>query len=545
MSDRVLGGVEDLLLDGDLAETPVIQVRNNQAVTVHKINAYTIPYSGKYGQVGFVPIKSYFITNEERAKLQGIEDNANRYEHPTNHPITMIKVPTGNSGKIVKATGCCLTLTDLSWTEIVGKPTEFSPSSHAHSQYTTPLAVNQLIAGKSNIGHTHFLADMSGNISANKVDETCSRKFVTKDEKDKISLALTRADINVPNGVVGIDSTGKLPCSLFKNINIGKFVPVNTTAEMLAITHTCVDNNCVVAIRNDYTGAVGTYPMYALTALPATNPANWKGINVAASVSSVNGYTGVVELCTDDVDEGVTNLYCTEDRLYNFIKGMFTHNGVDCGLEFNDTTKKASMLCGFIKTPQIIFPANNTVDFRDTFRSSPFQNKDIYVGTHDESEWELYSDAMLVTKIDSYKGSSNLTSWFSNLLNTTPNANLYVRVRYISDKYLSDWSNVVCITTPAIMIQSPTLTVTANAMSMNVTSRLSGSPFVLVGAGAGITDTHISTDWKINKKSDGSLIWSSIDDTVNLTSVDVPYGHIQINTDYVISARYRGATYGI
>ena len=542
---KILAGLEDLLLDGDSPYTQVQQIRNNQMVLVTKINSHTIPVSGQYGKTGFESINSRLVTTAERTKLAGLPSNANYYTHPTSHPLSMIKVPTGNSGKFVKATGCCLILTDITWDNITQKPTSFPSTSHAHSQYTTPAEVAQLIQGKSNIGHLHDLNQMSGTIPAAQVEENCSRLFMTKAERLRLQDVVTKDMANEPNGYVELDSNGNLPCSAFRQINIGRFVPVDSEAEMLAITHTCTDNNCVIAIRNDYTGALGTYPMYALTALPATTLANWKGVNVAVSVNSVNGQTGNVVLCTDDVAEGVNNLYYSEDRVYNYIKAMFSGNGANCGLEFNDTSKTVNMLCGFIKRPSILIPTANQIDFRATITSSPYENKDIYVGTHDTSDWEIYSDIGLTTKVDSYSGAANLVSWDSTYINSHSNSTLYVRVRYISDTFKSDWSDAVCFTTPAVMIQAPTLTVTANATNMNLATTITGSAFALIGAGAGITDTHLETDWEIRKSSDNALVWSSIANSVNLTTITVPFGMLAMNTIYKVRARYRGANYGI
>lgn len=544
MALRVFAGVEDLLLDGDAPEAVVTQIRNNQAVLLHKINAYTIPVSGKYGEPGFVSIQSQLMTTAERTKLSSIPSNANYYVHPTSHPISMIKVATGNHGKFLRATGCCVTYSDVTWDTVINKPTEFKPQAHSHSQYTTVAKVNQLISGKSNIGHTHDLADMSGLISANKVEETCQRLFVNKNEKAIIANAVTKDTANKPLGYVQLDANGNLPCSSFKQINIGKFVPVNSTSDMLAIQHTCTDNNCVVAIRTDYTGALGTYPMYALTALPASNINNWKGINASVSVNSVNGMTGNVSLCTDDVPEGTNNLYYTEQRVYQFIKKMFIGSS-NCGLDFDDVTSTATMLCGFIKKPVILDPVNNSVDWRDDFNSSPYQTTYIYNGTHDSSDWELYSDSTLTTLVDSYSGNANLTQWVSSYIADKSNTTFYVRVRYISATYRSEWSDAVCFTTPAILIATPTINVTANATNMNLSSTITGSPFTLIGAAAGVTDTHIETDWVIRNSSTNSVVWSSLADTVNLTSITVPFGILTLNTQYKVEVRYRGANYGI
>ena len=59
--DKELGGAEDLLLDADAPST-VSQTRASGIVSITKINADTIPYSGAFGDVGMVSIKDKLDT---------------------------------------------------------------------------------------------------------------------------------------------------------------------------------------------------------------------------------------------------------------------------------------------------------------------------------------------------------------------------------------------------------------------------------------------------------------------------------------------------
>ena len=58
------------------------------------------------------------------------------------------------------------------------------------------------------------------------------------------------------------------------------------------------------------------------------------------------------------------------------------------------------------------------------------------------------------------------------------------------------------------------------------------------------TDNQVSADWEVRKVSDDSLVYSSYGDTSNLTSIAVPPGNLELNTQYKWRVRYTGAKYG-
>lgn len=59
------------------------------------------------------------------------------------------------------------------------------------------------------------------------------------------------------------------------------------------------------------------------------------------------------------------------------------------------------------------------------------------------------------------------------------------------------------------------------------------------------TGDHESTDWQVATDSDFSnIIFESLDDTSNLTSIDIPRSNFSENTEYFIRVRHHGVTYG-
>ena len=64
----------------------------------------------------------------------------------------------------------------------------------------------------------------------------------------------------------------------------------------------------------------------------------------------------------------------------------------------------------------------------------------------------------------------------------------------------------------------------------------------------GSTDVHVSTDWELwgGAGRTGTLVWSSISDTVNKTSVSVPATVVlAVSSKYYLVVRYRSLTYGL
>lgn len=189
-----------------------------------------------------------------------------------------------------------------------------------------------------------------------------------------------------------------------------------------------------------------------------------------------------------------------------------------------------------IEKPIILTPTEGETAFTDNITSSVFATSALYYGTHDISHWEISTSPEFETIADSYIGNANLTSWaFSGIL---PVTTYYVRVRYGSDNHYSLWSDPVSFTTSDVYIETPTLNVTGVPDSVPQTPTLSASAFVVVNG----TDTHSSTNWKVLQG--GTVIWSSLNDAVNLYSIVVPAGVLETGTTYSFRVNFNGTTYG-
>ncbi len=130
------------------------------------------------------------------------------------------------------------------------------------------------------------------------------------------------------NGVATLGNNGKIPSTQIPAISFQNVNVVNSDATMTAIAGAQVGS---IAIRTDNNNN------YVLSALPASNLANWIALATPLYVSTVNGYAGPnVVLTTNDVAEGTTNKYFTDARVRNAISAV-------APLNFNTTSGVLSM----------------------------------------------------------------------------------------------------------------------------------------------------------------------------------------------------------
>ena len=175
------------------------------------------------------------------------------------------------------------TISSLSYGKLIDVPTSFNPSKHLHNMNEITL----------------------GNLDASRITESSAQQFVTSTEKNKIYGSEQRANRGVPNGYVPLDANGRMNPSYLQSLDIvNVFTPVDFDAMLLLSSAEPGD----VAYVQDIEEA------YMLVGLPSSDHLNWKKLNSAVGVVSINGLTGVVSMSSDDMPEGKFNKYFTEVR---------------------------------------------------------------------------------------------------------------------------------------------------------------------------------------------------------------------------------------
>lgn len=197
---------------------------------------------------------------------------------------------------------------------------------------TGSLNIGGTNATTVNIGNSTSGADILGTLNLNThlitnvVDpvspQDAATKQYTDDSIDALSLVyipLTQRAAN--NGVATLDAGGKIPAGQLPNSVMefkGVYDPNTDTPALANGTGNTGDTYVANAGSHDFgagsiTFADGDYVVY-------NGSIYQKSIN-SNNIASVNGQQGVVVLDTDDVSEGVTNLYYTDTRVGTYLSG--------------------------------------------------------------------------------------------------------------------------------------------------------------------------------------------------------------------------------
>lgn len=279
----------------------------------------------------------------------------------------------------------------------------------------------------------------------------------------------------------------------------------------------------------------------------------------SSSNTSLNGPTTVTQGSTNSYtisDYNAFSIYTTSASV-----GTFTRTGDTISLVVPNPANTTQILLTVtrdgeaeyflvavgaqsIATPSITYPSQGqtSVEVAPTLAGSAFATVPLGQDTHQSSQWQIASDSGFSTIVyDSGVTTVNKTS------NPVPAGTLslgtvyYSRVRYTGAIIgESAWSTTRTFTTSNQSVVTPVVSVTGGPTNVGETPTISTSAFA-VSSG---TDTHVSTDWQIIKVSDSSVVFQSLGNTVNKTSIIPPTGLLVVNTQYKARARMAGSSAG-
>ena len=192
-----------------------------------------------------------------------------------------------------------------------------------------------------------------------------------------------------------------------------------------------------------------------------------------------------------------------------------------------------------IAKPSMLSPASGSVDvpLGPLLTASAFMTYPVGADTHLNTDWRIRTMAGSVV----WQSLANPTNKTNIQVpdNTLPlNTQLQADVRYRGATLpVSAWSDAVTFTTTNQSILTPTITAPLNgATGIGATPAFTSTAFATNPLGA---DTHASSDWQL-KNSLGVVIWSSVADVVNKTSITLPTGVLAVSSQYTMEVRYNG-----
>ena len=163
---------------------------------------------------------------------------------------------------------------------------------------------------------------------------------------------------------------------------------------------------------------------------------------------------------------------------------------------------------------------------------------DVYNGsdTHISTDWQVLNASDNSVVWESLNDTQNLLSITTGTLPI--DTDLVFRVRYKGAVYGSSAWAGVSAKTLSIYVENPTITVEGTPDEVPKNPTISGSAFSVMNG----TDTHESTDYQVIRVSDGVVVWESLANTVNKTSIRT--GDLVESTTYIFKMRYKGTAYG-
>ena len=160
------------------------------------------------------------------------------------------------------------------------------------------------------------------------------------------------------------------------------------------------------------------------------------------------------------------------------------------------------------------------------------------------------TDSHVSTDWQILKASDNSVVWQSlgntiNKLSINVDVSLAIeteyifRVRYNGINFTSQYGEQTG-NTINIYVKNPKLVVKGDLNDIGESPILTTNPFSVENG----TDTHVSTDWRVIRVSNGSTVWQNLENTVDKISIVVPKGLLVVNTEYRFEARHNGSVYG-
>jgi len=178
------------------------------------------------------------------------------------------------------------------------------------------------------------------------------------DLQAELDAKLNVAEKGAADGLATLDGDSKIPTSQLPGLALTDVFTVSSEASQLALTAQEGD----IAIRTDLNKT------YAHNGGTAGTMADWSELLTPTdSVTSVNGQTGVVSLDTDDVSEGLTNLYYSDERAQDAVGSILT-DSAEIDFTYSDATPSitASLKSASIDESKLDASVNASLDLADS-----------------------------------------------------------------------------------------------------------------------------------------------------------------------------------
>ena len=194
-----------------------------------------------------------------------------------------------------------------------------------------------------------------------------------------------------------------------------------------------------------------------------------------------------------------------------------------------------------VRPPRVESPINGDTAYsiRPTLVASPYAAI-VSIDERDYREWQITSitDTTFATPLFTYQNDKDYIEVLDDL---TVSTSYLWRCRDTSTRgYVSGWSNVGEFNVPAGIIETPTVTISPDE---DVNSAFAAPKFISSAFVNNFnSEVHTETDWRIVDAATNTIVYESLNDTVNLLELIVPFGILVESTNYEISIKHRAGT---
>lgn len=224
---------------------------------------------------------------------------------------------------------------------------------------------------------------------------------------------------------------------------------------------------------------------------------------------------------------------------------MKTHvDHPDPHVQYLTKVEADDIIIPMVRQPINIAPTNGLqrAGLAITVETSPFYS--LYALSQGGIEVQVSKQADFAGQmvVDQVLNGTNLKSY--QLPRLDASTTYYWRMRHFDvDKKKSKWSATWSFDTGAVFVMQPSITAPVNGQKVVTNGfTMTSSAFAVQG----MTDTHVSTDWEIwsGENGTGNLLFSSYNDTVNKTSIQVPHTILANKTTYYPRVAHKGTVVG-
>lgn len=310
--------------------------------------------------------------------------------------------------------------------------------------------------------------------------------------------------------------------------------------------------------ESDWSGNVSfTTKVFAIDKPTITSPAaastnNYE--NVTVSSSAFNSVYPDVHL-TSQWELSFTNDFVTpdvatgdsSDLVSHIFTGLTVSTTVFVRVKYKDDVARESdwsdvrmfeTSASFINTPAIVSPTNGATNIgpNPNVTSDAFSSKSGNL-VHDSTDWQLSTVSDFSTTVEEILADTTNKTSVTFAATLDEGTTYYVRNKYHSGTYASDWSVGRIFSTSTSWVNKPSITSPVNgATNIGANVTITSSAYSTVVP----TLLHVSSDWQLATDSAFTTIaYQSMADTTNLVSWTA--GPLLENTTYYVRVKHNGS----